>query len=960
MSCEYYANGLLKPTGPWLTEDREDYYKDHPSFEPAFSHAVRNRAQPTSEPGNTVLANIWEFTPSIRPLPFSSFNRPQCRLRQCDYVTVALVPRSHAVGDPGTFLSPVIAAGDDYNLWAIGSARLELAIDEEFTDGFFVELDITKAAQTVPISLIPPVASIRTFGVSLLHQTIGPYISGYPARQLWFLMADSSAREDVAPHVYNPLPSWIQQQYFQYADGWTRHPVPRSLWSPTVNAAAWTWSDDTTETEFDSVDFLKATLRFGSLDGALLEERVDVGPEIALRHTTPQEGRPVSYLGLGVHNNRVYGYVADSHFSSQLYGNDWLLQRRRARLILKTGQDNGMIVKNTLGSHTVAARGPYLLTNDSAPSGRVETFGIKAYKIECSDATASALSDAAIAAATGPTGPSGPAALIWSPYNPSTVFARTAANNQAASFRASRIKGVAPMLQTPGAPTALSHNCPASTRPLTIKVRTIFQGETETNGVSNGVNEDGVEWAHLPYAFIKQTQDRLVDEVQTGYALDFTEAPRSPAPQTPFSTPEELAAYRQWLDDPYGGAPQDAATPGAVVNLGTDEHYGQLHAQLPSYPWHRHEGEAGHTIVLQQNAGQSVYVGNTVPTNVLKAVPTLQLASIGAGYASSLGTELGIVGPRELADVENPIPGAAYPKTKFFAQVTLNTRSSGTTETSITATGWKDTYTYDLWPQVVVAQLSAEDFYWPRKQFPSLPVWQKLAESRSFAAITEASYTPLQLDCAAWLTRDFGEGEAQYTQSEALADDSIPNEEALTFARRPVGDVDPAGGRITIQWRKTWEFNATIASGRAKATGSSSETIEGVLGDLRSAEGGPYTLPSSFNGEDEEVRSLQETVEVSWSTADAEQQTVKLNFEDFWATDLALTKEQWAELEAGEEVTFLIGGDSLLASSFDSKYNAELQFGEISRGYQTTPFIPEGGGFYYGVQAYLEITLHFA
>lgn len=933
MGCEYSAPGYLKPTGPWLTDSQADYYADHPSLRPTGSQEAgdRNdftRLHTTRAAGSQQLANIWEFTEVRR-----------CRLCGIDYVTVGINHQS--VSDiPADTFGPKTR-------WALGTARLEIAIDDQFTEGYFIEIETVKSGERYTV-LLPHATSENS-----------EYQANW-SRQAWFLMGGTAAQADIASHANQPLPSWLTQNYNQDFRG-----MPRTVSASGGERLAIpvVYGQDS-EYYNGTLPFvhIKSYLRFGTLDGTVLAEREDIGPEIALRHDRfwylQNDG---AHLAIGVHDNRVIASAADSFFSHTAEGDDWLWKRRRSRVVLTTGQDNSF--PTTLLGNVVTA-------SVTAPVVRT----VNCNKITDSAATASPKLPAEAAAATGDEGPSGPASLVWTPSHLFPAGAAQAVTaNKAGSFRASRINSVAPMLQPDGAPSQLSYNCVASTRPLHISARTVVGAATPMfASYPSGTNADGVPYELLPGMYVTQAVGRQVDGEQKGNALQWTQAPRSPAPAV--SSRGDAVAYRAWRDDPFGGAPQDIATPGVQFSLGSADRYGYVTAQQPRHPWNRHP-ISEHSVTLSQNAGQSVYVGNGDPGVPVRGIPTLDLVSrrnefvgVSGNYASTLGGQLGI--STGFISGSTTTPGAFMPLTftgraQYGVSFSTPSLSTGTRSTSVSTAEWRDTYSYDLWPQAGGVNYrvggTTRSELWPLTQFPTLPAWQTLAAGRYFSAIESCQWTPLQLDCVAWLTRSYGTSGESYSQQQALNDEAIPHDEVLRAARRPFGGFDPLGGTVVLNWRRTWKFEAVIRSGVAQATGSTSSRTEGRLRDL--SDGVRYSSSFSFTfADDDEVNSLQEEVELFWSLDNSDEQTVTFYFEDFWSTYVDLSVEQWSNLENGQAVSvhLLEQNDSL--SRFTSVNSPTF------RNYDTGPF-PFGTnsagrlrGVWrnFDVPARIEMTLQFA
>lgn len=976
--AEFYALGYLKPTGEWL-EAENLYYQHHSSIVATGPAAFQNAIfAGDTIASNEKITNIWEWTPS----PFL------CRLCGIDLVSVSVSP--YVLARHGEF--DVIAV-------ALGSVRLELALDDEFTNGFYIEWSIDKHAH---YDLVADTLEAAGGGTG---SSYGGYRSSIHKRDrsIWLKTRDQQPLADISSHVHDSLPSWIAMQFVDnpllssVSNFRTRHNfVGRQrrgyIAIPFPNNFGPTWRQiverdpDWPDSVYDGtqeLDFLKSTLTLGRLSGEVLESRTDYGPQCLLRDNYLTDAillgasQGPGFLSLGVHNNQVLAVAQDSFFSAGIQGDEWLEDIRRARLRIRTAADNTFVSIPFGSQGSPSNEGSPEVFTASSRSPAVRST-IKVFNVTESDAKASPRTAAAIQAATGETGPSGPALLAWSPYQDTTeVRYCGSGDNEPASWRAARIASVHPFKHPPGQGRAFTDGSFAVGKGLSVSVETEFGSTQPGFGVGpSGVNSDGVEWAKLPTCFcelrsasVSSRGQKISGLAVTGGWTDsmpiWTPPPRTTAPL--FN--DDPQAYRAWRFSPTGGGVQRITDPG-VTGPGPsgplityDETYSYAFCQFPSLPWMRYRVSGPEQITLTQNAGQDVYLGNITPTETLKPPSTLEILASTFTGQEKLTQALGIGNnaPKGYGN-EAGQPGAG----SFQETHTLTSQE------------WRSTFNTYAWPGIWVAPTEVAGSFGstyftndPKGVTilePTLPGWQYLAPHRDFVAVDECTYTPLQLDCVAVLTRaPTGAATAdfpaeQYTQTAADQDISIPFEEAIYPQQRD--SVRPQGGHVRLNWRKTWKIDMTIRSGPAGVTGTSGYTYEGNVNDLLSPTGpyitafgspiGDFFGSSGASGPDGglEVFSLQEEVSVFWPSEQTTTQDVQFLCEDTWQTNLDLTEQQWQSLESGQSVELRL---SQFSDEFVSTSNVSLEDYYANVG----QYLTNSSARHWKVPAQLVITLQF-
>jgi hypothetical protein len=932
MGAEYIAGGRLKPPGNWLEAGR--YQSDHSSFVPTGPGAIFGaRMESGSTASEEKTANIWEWTVN------------NCRLCKTDYVVVECSPFMASESDGSQFLA-----------FALGKVRLELAIDEAFTDGFFVEWELALDSELASVgktifsaSGTPPVGS---------EQRASPHDT---KRSSFILIGDTAAEADECPHMEQQLPTWVTQQFSH--DPKTAAPL-----------GFFPLRSDSADRLFDGtqpVTFVKSVMRFGKLDGTVINTKTDRSPYV-LFFDDPEGGfgsfaqSLASYLSIGVHDNRVGASANDSFFSSSVTGDDWLEKHRWSRVKTTTSPSNTFSV--TRRRDTAQASGSL---NASAPqtvhAKSPFVRNVQVRSITDSAVHASPKTKQAVDAATPVDGPTGPASLVWTPFRNNIVSrAMSSRENNATSWAAGRLRSTSPLLQPAGHPRPFSLNCFAVGKSLKISTTCEF----------GSIGQSVQSYAKLPSVGIstqaggsRQASRRSQDGFPVGgWATppQWSELQRDPAPDRsdymanpPFNaisnrgTPEEFIAFAQafesWMARPSGGADQNIGTAG-VTGPGDNntplvsypQEWGVLYAQMPTRPWMRY-ADGTDEITLQNNGGQPCYVANKVPTNELLAIKTLDLPGFYGNEKPFLSEYL------DIAERRNVFSGASqtgseslglFPRTWFDdSRVSRGVVSAATTSSGAE---WKDILFYQIVPApwyAVYDGYSGGTFVpvgnWVglhSLEFTS-SAWRLLAESRGMAAITSARYTPMQLDCSAMFVRRAAGAitswpRSSYTQEQAVGDASIPRDVALYPLQIP--PTNPGGGDILIHWRKTWTVEIKVKSGKASARQvSSSLTDLGNPAQNGFFIGSPFYLTPPWSQPQYEsvvVNRRDENVEVFWPSPNCVEKTFTYCFEDLWTTSIMLSEIEWRRLENGEPVeVYLTAGGGDAESVFENTSSVQFK-----------------------------------
>lgn len=887
MTCEWTASGYLKPTSPWL--EAGNYYADHSSFAvPGLNSAGPKRLVSSTTPGQETTANIWEWT------------EYKCRLCKTDYIAVECVP---FVSDPGG-----VGSYAQFSTLATGAVRIELSPYEDFSLGVFVEYEtfVQQHTASTGLTILDANQGLTAFGQDYhgsLHEAFG---------RSAFLLAgnDASPASDVASHVSAALPSWTTQQF-------SHIPVSsRPILFPTQGQTGGILFDGS-----QPLTFIRAAMRFGAIEGGQSEERISSAFAIF-----PGRGFGYVYLSLGVHDAKAGGYANESFFSAAATDDAWLRLNRFARIKVRAAGSNAFAATRRRGtlqelsSSDGTAYPPFSISN---PSPGVRSIRVRT--VSHSDATASPKQRAAAQSTTDPQD------LVWVD-SPNPIIPQRAISlqgNDATSWRAARLPSVAPLTQPGGQPRQLSHGCFAVGKQLLVSTRCEFVSIFPTT--SN-------EAAKLPsVAIINRFGDMSrPGDADSGWVVppQWTEAPRSPAPvrddymanppfvgtsvaggsQINLGTADEFEAwaadYTSWIADQYGGAVQTIVTAGATGTATRQNEWAAVYAQSPNRPWMRH-ADGSHVITLAQHAGQPVYVAQQSPSNAMSPVRTLELPYF---ETAQLAEKLRITSgsPHQFPATWNGRYRLGTPQ-----GVPMSTFSKGSI---CDGASWVDQYEYVFWPDywAIVydpwnggTQISTGLWYGVHEITPTLPAWQYMASRRSMAAITSCSYTPLQLDCVADLSRGSSPSTAgwpasTYSLAQAWADDTIPKHEAI--ATQVAAVAVPAGGTVTINWRKTWQINLSVLHGPAAATGTQAETNRGSL--LENDSFYPLLRPWYYGqgvGSDPDnmqaayvdVITKQESVTVSWPGPNCVTKDYTFLHEDFWKTTITLTEQQWQDLENG-------------------------------------------------------------
>lgn len=893
MTCEWTASGYLKPTGPWL--EAGNYYADHSSFAVSGRNALDGkRLVSSATTGEATTANVWEWT------------EYECRLCHTDYIAIECVPY---MAD-----ETLLSVQNANYVFAAGAVRLELSPLEDFTKGFFVEYEIF------------PHVEYASAGLSLYDAALGlaAYDNDYHAslhaangRSAYILVGETSPKSDVAAHFSSPLPSWSTQQFSRNSSGARLRPI----WFPTASGNTSSVNSDGLFNGSQPLTFMRAAMRFGPLEGGSVQERISTtlaAPVADFSHV---------YMSLGVHDGKAGAMSFDSFFLENATDVDWLTKRRFARLKVRASDSNTFSVtrrsdtRQENSNTDLAAYAPFTVSAKSPGVRR-----IVAWSVIDSSATASPKTKAAALVATNP------ADLVWSRTDDAVagLVSIPLAGNDATAWRASRHNSVLPLAQPSGQPRVLSHGCNAIGKSLQVTTECTLGtiGATTTT-----------EAAKLPsVAIMRRTNANFelmsrLGDANSGYVNppQWTEAARlpepnplnyTPDPTQPFFTPDDFreygAAYAAWRLDQFGGGEQDISTAGVsgpqngspLVRRANE--WSSVYVESPNKPWMRYaQGE--HVATLQQHAGQSTFYGAQSVGSPMTPVLTLELP-----YFKSSGLA-------DFLQIRAPGVGSFFPYS-WTSEYDANA-SSVSRSFACDGTSWKDRFEYSLWPAqwfiifqsgVVFANATYTGFSDLR---PTLGAWQYLASRRSMAAVTSCTYTPMQFECVGELSRgslqvlSAGAGTANwpgssYKIADAWADNDVPKHEAIRPQQRP--NFVPFGGTVRLHFRKTWQINATVTHGPARATGSSSYQNEGTLVANQSFYDLPINNPSNALIP---VLSLQEVAEISWPSPSCQTQDYTFLHEDFWTVTVSLTEQQWQSLENGEAVTVQLRQDFQSAGS---------------------------------------------
>lgn len=967
MAKEYLSTAYLKPTGAWLTTVNE-YYADHPSFrnvDPADTYGTW-RLKSSDTPGNRQVANVWEWTAK------------KCRLCDLDYVVVSADP----------FILRQLS-GEYFSCWGLGKVRIELAVDKEFSEGFFVEWQIQKHAEFASLAdtMVDAAYGQNPYGTDPLGSIFGD-------RTAWFNHGGSYGDEsDISPLCLLSFPSWVTQQ----ASG-TRFGID-AFFNQAAYANRLEWPiylRFLSDSSGQPVTFLRSVMRFGAIGGTP-QEVLDYGCQM-LRKQRGGVGLRHVCLSLGVHNNLCGASANDTFFSTAITGQDWLVKKRYARVITETASQNEFLI--TGREDTFQRRHPRnfspSFTGDSAVTAVATSprvLEVDAYSLAGSDGVASPKTQSFADAATGPT------QLLYQPtHDPRDVRFISSAANQATSFTASRIRSAATLSQPTGQVRALQHDSYAQGKSLKVSVECVIGNvaRTDSNGGSTpngdddaflpsvalldrngsgsinrksridttGSNPSG--WpvnAVLTDAFTFVEAERAAEPDRSDYIdgnFFYTNAPCSANLGSKEQFESYIAAYEEWKASPTGGGPQSAATAGSSFgDFCNQDVWEYVYAEMPDAPWFRYPAGAL-SVTLNNNAGQAVYSAsglNVGPTYL--PIKSLQLPYF---QGIQLADHVGLL---QEGNTLLPVTYQAIPSFEFnyLKQVTATTNN--------TSSGLSQTFYYNVWPfywgntydpYSGCTMIPTDTWYGVDIAPPTLPAWQAVNNTtpqRLFSAITGATYTPLKFDCLAFIDTDTTPADTILSPSEAVNESAIDKYDALYPSVVP--PAKPGEAIVVIHWRRTWKADIEVTAGPVSISGSHSYINHGPLTDNQDKYSlfRPYANNGVVQAESVDVFELDETVTVAWPGPQTNTKDYTFLFHDQWCTSISLNASEWQQLQDGQEVTVWMEDTSRIESNFkrgiqgDTKaYGAAAGFNYVESGLR-----PERHTW--SVEAQLKITLQF-
>lgn len=964
MAKEYLSTAYLKPTGAWLTTANE-YYADHPSFrnvDPADTYGTW-RLKSSDTPGNRQVANVWEWTAK------------KCRLCDLDYVVVSADP----------FILQQLN-GEYYSGWSLGKVRLELAVDKEFEQGFFVEWETQKHAEfpSLADTLVDTGYGQNPYGTDPLGSIFGD-------RTAWFNHGGSYAAEaDVSPLCLVSFPSWVTQQ----ASG-TRSGIDASF-----NQAAFSDRLDwpiylrfLSDNSGQPVTFLRSVMRFGAIGGTP-QEVLDYGCQM-LRKRWGGVGLRDVCLSLGVHNNVCGASANDTYFTEAITGQDWLLKKRYARVITETAAQNEFLItgrQNTFQRSHPRTFSPSF-TGDSAVTALATSprvLEVNAYSLAGADGVASPKTQSFADAATGPT------QLLYQPtHDPRDVGFISSTANQATSFTASRIRSAATLSQPTGQVRALQHDSYAQGKSLQVSVECVVGSvaRTDSNG---GSTPNGDDDAFLPSVALlernspgRKTRADTTGSNPSGWpvfsaltnAFTFVEAERAAEPNrsdyidgeffyknSPCSanlgTKEEfetyIADYQQWRASPTGAGPQSAATPeSSFGDFCNEDVWEYVYAELPKSPWLRYPTGAS-AVTLSNNAGQAVYTASGINVGPsYSPVKSLQLPYFqGIQLADHIG----------LLEGGNTLLPVTYQSGPVFAADSLQLVNATTNNTS---SGLSQTFQYNFWPPYWgntydpydgCTLIPTDTWYGVDIVPPTLPTWQAVnttTPQRLFSAITGATYTPLKFDCLAFLDTDATSADSILSPAEAVNESSIDKYDALYPA--VVSPSKPGDAIVVIHWRRTWKADIEVTAGPVSISGNHTYIDHGPLTDNQDKYSlfRPYTNNGVVQAENVDVLELDETVTVSWPGPQANTKDYTFLFHDQWCTSIELSASEWKNLQAGQAVTVWMDDTSEVESRFNRGVEGDTKAYLAAAGFNYVESGLRPERHTWSVEAQLKITLQF-
>ena len=369
--------------------------------------------------------------------------RPRGRLCQVDCV--------------GVRLHPWVRVGHDYlQIMSIGSSRLEVSLDPDFSSGYFVESTQTATADTIAAGAQFNTRTGRDEFHDIFRSEWG--ILGHNANAGYHGYTDfivftgetaattmETGQEDF---FTTPLPSWNNTGLvgFYKHFGWME---VEYVFGPFSGA-----------TEFS---YFHTHIAFGSF----ADSTDEVLEEFDNNATT------VDKLWLGVADSKALARAGKTWFEPHAMSDEdkmkWDIQRRYYRITQRgpTGAEEATIhVPGRRGTKLVS--GSYWLYEDATLS----TPSPIAMSVQCVDAADRHTTESMKM----PTGVTGPAELFWGDDINGIRYVNSPTGMEANSYLALRIPGVAPFDQ-PAQPAALSIGCQAVGKDLKISFTHIPNGE---------------------------------------------------------------------------------------------------------------------------------------------------------------------------------------------------------------------------------------------------------------------------------------------------------------------------------------------------------------------------------------------------------------------------------------------------------------------------------------------------
>lgn len=395
--------------------------------------------------GQPAVANIIEFGElGLMITPQSPVNvvyrakSDYCRLPQADCMSVEIWP---------TFAFP-LHGGQEIS--CLGSSRLEVSTDPNFSSGFFVE-----SIQTATTATIPPGAlySVRTGREEWDEGQLSRWGTGAAVHAGFdFYTGDSTAvtmATGQESFFVDPLLSWIDS-----GTVWSQQDYGSYLGNPLANVVQGLFYF---RGEFDGTkqfSYAKTKILFGSFSDSTDEvlEEFD------------NEATTVGNLWLGVADSKALARAGKTWFASHALSDidsmEWAMRRRFYRVVQRgpTGADVAQL--HVPGFPQQNAGGIY---SDDATLATTSPIARSATGPRCVDAC----DRHATESMKMPTGVTGPVELFWG-----DGYVNSPTGMEAHSYLAMRLPGVAPFDQ-PSQPASLSIGCNAVGKRLKISFREI-------------------------------------------------------------------------------------------------------------------------------------------------------------------------------------------------------------------------------------------------------------------------------------------------------------------------------------------------------------------------------------------------------------------------------------------------------------------------------------------------------